>query len=307
MRTTWKITTALLATCLLATSCADDPKQAQQATDDSSVQALKVDKELRSALPASIRDKGALVSVDGGSFPPYTISSAGDARKIEGATVDMGQAIGNLLGIKVREVPVEGLPGVLTGIQAGRYDLALGPIGDFADREVDHDFVDWVQEFVVFAVPKGNPKNIESVETTCGLRIAVQAGGSAEEVIKGQSAKCTKSGKPAVKVQSFKDQPTSILAVSSGRSDAFFSSRAPLNYFAEHSNGKLELAGTESKNGFEDLFQGAVVPKDSPLRDVLLKAFQKLFENGTYEGIMKKWDLEKNMIEAPDINLGKNS
>ena len=307
MNITWKLTTAVLATCLLATSCADDPEQAQTGTDDSSVKAQKVDAELRNALPADIRDKGTLVSVDGGSFPPYTISSAGDARKIEGASVDMGKAIGEILGVKVREVPVDGLPGVLTGIQAGRYDMAMGPIGDFADREVDHDFVDWVQEFVVFAVPKGNPKNIESVETACGLRIAVQAGGSAEAVIKAQSTKCTEAGDKAIQVQSFKDQPTSILAVSSGRSDAFFSSRAPLTYFAEKSNGKLQLAGTEAKNGFDDLFQGAMVPKDSPLRDVLLKAFQQLFENGTYEAVMTKWGLEKNMLDAPDVNLGKNS
>jgi polar amino acid transport system substrate-binding protein len=307
MRTMWKLTILVLASCLVATACADDPPQAAKDGGSASVKAQKVDQQLRKALPSRIRSKGTLVSVDGGAFPPYTISSTGDARRIEGATVDMGHAIGQMLGVTVKEVPVEGLPGVLTGIQAGRYDMALGPIGDFADREAQHDFVDWVQEFVVFAVPKGNPKKITSVDSTCGLRIAVQAGGSAEAVVKQQASACTKAGKPAVQVQSFKDQPTSILAVSSGRSDAFFSSRAPLTYFVKQSHGKLQLAGTEAKNGFADLYQGAVVPKGSPLRDVLLKAFQRLHENGTYAAIMKKWGLQGNMLEAPDVNLGKNS
>ncbi|MDA4635923.1 ABC transporter substrate-binding protein, partial [Escherichia coli] len=57
----------------------------------------------------------------------------------------------------------------------------------------------------VFAVQKGNPKGITSLDNTCGSRIAVMAGGSAEKVIKEQAEKCTKDGKAAIEVQSFTD------------------------------------------------------------------------------------------------------
>jgi polar amino acid transport system substrate-binding protein len=113
------------------------------------------------------------------------------------------------------------------------------------------------------------------------------------------------AGKPAIEVQSYKDQPSSILAVQSNRADAFFSSQAPLTYFVQQSGGQLELAGQGKPNGFGDLFQGAVVPKDSPLAGVLLEAFQKLHDNGTYEAIMSKWNLQGNMLPAAGINLGK--
>ena len=53
--------------------------------------------------------------------------------------------------------------------------------------------------------------------------------------------------RPAVQVESYKDQPTSILSVQSGRADAFFSSEAPLTYFVKQSGGALELAGTDGK------------------------------------------------------------
>ncbi len=59
------------------------------------------------------------------------------------------------------------------------------------------------------------------------------------------------------------------MAVRSKRADAFFSSQAPLTYFVQQANGQLELAASGEKNGFEDLFQGAVVPKGSPLGEVL--------------------------------------
>jgi polar amino acid transport system substrate-binding protein len=276
----------LLATCLL---CA--PAIAQQ----------EVDQALRARLPKEILDAGELVSVNSGSFPPYEI--VGDTRSITGASAELTDALGALLGLRIRHETVSGLASILAGIRSGRYQLASGPIGDFPERQATNDFVDFVQEFVVFAVQKGNPKGIRSLADACGNRIAVMSAGSAERVIKQQAEDCLKAGRPAIEVQSFPDQPTAILAVRSRRSDAFFSSQAPLTYFTAQSNGQLELAATGEKNGFEDLYQGTVVPKGSALGGVVLDGYRKLFENGTYAAIMKKWKLDGNMIKAPGLNL----
>ena len=260
-----------------------------------------VDSALRARLPKDVLDAGELVAVNSGSFPPYDI--IGENQVMTGASADLATALGELLGLRVRHQTVSGLAGVLSGIKSGRYQLDFGPDGDFPDREAANDFIDWVKEYVVFAVPKGNPQGIHSLADTCGKRIAVQAGGSAEQVIKRQSAACTASGKPAVEVQSFADQPTSILAVRSGRSDAFFSSQAPLTWFVRQSNGQMELAGVGQPNGFGSLYQGTVVPKGSALGAVILAGYLKLFQNGTYLAIMKKWGLDKNTIDAPGIDL----
>ena len=164
--------------------------------------------------------------------------------------------------------------------------------------------MDWVKEYVVFAVPKGNPRGIASLDTACGHRVAVMAGGSAERVIQAQSEQCRSTGKGAVEVQSFPDQPGAILAVRSRRSDAFFSSQAPLTYFVTQANGQLELSGVGHNNGFEDIYQGAVVAKNSPLGPILRDAIGVLMNNGTYAAIMRKWGLQNNMITAPGMNLG---
>lgn len=263
----------------------------------------KVSEELRAKLPEEIKASKKLVSVNSGSFPPYEIVT--DTRTMTGASADMTDAIGQLLGVEIEHASVSGLSALLSGIKSGRYQFAMGPVGDFKSRQDANDFVDWVQEYVVFAVHKGNPKKINSLDDACGARIAVQSGGSAEKVIKAQAEKCANEGKPALEVQSYSDQPTSILAVRSKRADAFFSSQAPLTYFVQQSNGELELAGVGKPNGFDDLFQGAVVAKDSPLGPVLLEAVKELVKNGTYAQIMKKWGLENNMIAEPGINLAK--
>ena len=261
-----------------------------------------LNEDLRAKLPQEIRDAGKMTAVNNGSFPPYEIVTG---TELTGATKDISDAIGQLLGIEIDHASVAGLPALLSGVNSGRYQFAMGPVGDYPDRRNANDFVDWVREYVVFAVQKGNPTGITGLDTACGKRIAVMAGGSAERVIKEQSEKCVADGNPAVEVQSYTDQPSSILAVRSKRSDAFFSSQAPLTYFVQQANGQLELAAVGQANGFNDIFQGAVVAKDSPLAEVLRDSFQILMDNGTYDAIMKKWGLENNMIEAPGINQGK--
>ncbi|ESW93925.1 MULTISPECIES: ABC transporter substrate-binding protein [unclassified Mesorhizobium] len=273
-----------------------------QASFAQDIQKQSVNEDLRARLPEEIRAAGKITAVNNGSFPPYEIVTG---TELSGATRDISDAIGQLLGVEIDHASVAGLPALLSGINAGRYQFAMGPVGDYPDRQKSNDFIDWVREYVVFAVEKGNPQGITSLDTACGKRIAVMSGGSAEKVIKQQAQKCTEGGKPAVEVQSFTDQPSSILAVRSKRSDAFFSSQAPLTYFVEQAKGQLELAGVGQANGFKDIYQGAVVKKGSPLGGVLLDAFKILMKNGTYAAVMKKWGLEKNMIDAPGINQGQ--
>ena len=261
-----------------------------------------VDAALRARLPDDIKKSGELISVNNGSFPPYEIVM--DAHTLKGASADLAQAVAELLGLKIKHETVSGLAAELAGIKAGRYQFAMGPIGDYPDRELVNDFIDWVQEYVVFAVQKGNPTGIADLADTCGKKVAVMAAGSAEKVIKQQSEMCVTAGKPAVVVQSYTDQPTSILAVRSNRADAFFSSQAPLVYFVDQANGQLQLTAVGHKNGFADIYQGSVVGKNSPLRDIMLDAYKILFANGTYAAVMKKWGLENNMLKAPGINLG---
>lgn len=269
------------------------------------IAAQKVDQALHDRLPEEIKTAGKMISVNNGSFPPYEIVNG--PHSMDGASADLTTALSQLLGVKIEHATVSGLSGVLAGINSGRYQLAIGPVGDYPDRQQKVDFIDYVQEFVVFGVQKGNPSKINSLDDTCGKRIAVMAAGSAEQVIRKQSAACTAAGKPAVTVQSFTDQPSSILAVRSKRSDAFFSSQAPLTYFVEQANGQLELAGTGQKNGFGDIFQGTVVPKNSQLGKVVLDGYKALYQNGTYAAIMKKWKLDGNMITEPGVNLAKGA
>lgn len=298
MKTIVKLAGAVALSVALMQGAAQAQDQAIQ------IPKQKVDEALRAKLPDAIRSAGKMISVNNGSFPPYEIVT--DTNKMIGASADLAEALGELFGVKIEHATVNGLASALSGIAAGRFQFAMGPIGDFKSRQEANDFVDYVREYVIFAVQKGNPKGISSLEDSCGKKIAVMSAGSAEKVIKAQAEKCAADGKPALEVMSFTDQPTSILSVRSRRADAFFSSQAPLSYFVQQAKGDLELAAIGKANGFQDLFQGAVVPKGSPLGPVLLDGIKALKANGTYAAIFKKWGLDNNMIDEPGINRSTN-
>lgn len=310
--TTARLVTALAASALALSACGSDPVEIGETTADGGAATAagsvldRLDgaevERIREMVPAEYADAGEITAVNSGSFPPYTIVQ--EDGTVQGASAELADAVGEVWGIEVNHVTADGLSSILTGMSSGRFDFAFGPVGDFKERQAQNDFVDYVQEFVVFAVEKGNPQGIEGLDTTCGLKIAVQAGGSAEKVIQQQAQTCEDGGEEPVEVMSFKDQPQSILAVRSGRADAFFSSQAPLTYFVEQAEGELELAGTGLDNGFDTLYQGAVVAKDDELGPLLQETLALLFQAGVYEDVMGEWNLDGNMIEEPGMNLG---
>src|SRR4051794_17301891 len=67
----------------------------------------KINEELRVKLPEEIKTSNKLVSVNSGSFPPYEIVT--DTNAVTGASADMTDAIGQMLGVKVEHATVSGL------------------------------------------------------------------------------------------------------------------------------------------------------------------------------------------------------
>lgn len=252
------------------------------------IDSVEFDQELHDALPESVLDAGQLSVASFSGQPPWVIPNS-DPTQFTGVTADLAAAFEKLLGVELQRHALGGLPEIRTGIQAARYDFALGPVGDSVDSQQTVDFIDWVREHVVFAVPEGNPLELNTLADTCGVRMAVIAGGTAAEVLEEQSTKCVAEGKDVVEILPFSAQPDAILSVQSGRSDAYFSSQALLEYYAQQEGSGLEITATGQDNGFPDFYQGAIFPKDSPLTPVMLDAFKVLESSGVYAGILEAW------------------
>lgn len=281
------------------TAAADSTEAATTSTASTSFS-----QELHDALPTEIREAGTATGAVV-SWAPHSYYQE-DGVTGQGTTFDVAEAMSEKLGIDIEVEIVPGFSDIVTGLGSDRFDMGLGPVGDTAAMRESFDFVDWVQEWVVFSVAPGNPTGITSTENTCGKRVAVLAAGGAEKVIKAQNDTCIANGEEAIDVQSYADGNTAVLAVRSGRADAYFASQANQQYFIAQSPDELELAGQGADNGFGDMKQGTFFNKeDTQFRDVWLEAMTELQDEGVITEIMTKWNVAGNELPEFAINIGQ--
>ncbi len=104
------------------------------------------------------------------------------------ATKDISDAVGQLLGVNISTPRSPACPRCSPD-EFGPLPVRHGTRRRLSRPPKANDFVDWASEYVVCAEEKGNPKRIMSLETACGKKVSVMAGGSAEKVIKELSHK----------------------------------------------------------------------------------------------------------------------
>jgi polar amino acid transport system substrate-binding protein len=117
------------------------------------------------------------------------------------------------------------------------------------------------------------------------------------------SPACEKAGRPAVNIQTYKDDATVQQAVLSGRSDAFIGGFTTTPYMVSQNSDKFELIG-KMPVGADPL--GMPFAKGQPeLLTAVRAAWEELLRSGEYERIAKKWSLTALVPEEITINNGE--
>jgi polar amino acid transport system substrate-binding protein len=297
-RTPIVTTLCILLSATLMTGCSAAEKPADPDPSE-------MVQSIHDALPQDIQDDGSLTVVISGANPPWWVTTPGKAEEYTGAGAELMQEVGEIMGVDVEVVAIPDISGAFASISAKRYAFGFFPYADSVGGPRERpgaEFVDVLKEVVPFLGKKGHPANVTSMDDLCGVTVAALVNAATYKVAEAQAAKCQAAGKD-LDVLGIKTVPDGILAVRSGRADAFFTGGASLFHAAKESKGELEVVGDEYDNGFAGQFMGALLPKGSDLTQPLLDSFQILFDNGDYVKIMKKWGLDSEIIEKPGVNL----
>lgn len=264
--------------------------------------AASADAPLLARLPAEIRASGVLRFV-GDSHPPYRILS--DDRQLkEGVQLDFAQALEPLLGVRIRHIVVNSLSATLAGLEAGRYDVAMGPGVATPERQQRFDGVSYMITRPSFVFPLDRAARYARAEDLCGRRISYVAGSVTERVTERVIERCARAGlRPALHVP-LVDTNMTLIATQAGRADlAGMTLTAALH----------AVQGGEGRFGYFSDASGALgldvlslfVTKRSGLAPVMRDAMQQLFDNGTYARIMARWGISDVAVDAPRINVAK--
>jgi polar amino acid transport system substrate-binding protein len=174
--------------------------------------------KLNLPLPDRITKAGVINVANPLSNPPYAFKDTSGT--LQGVAPDLAAALEPVLGVKFKFVDTP-FPGLIPGLQSGKFDMIWGSVTDTKAREALLDFVDYEQDGGILLIAKGNPKKINDITSLCGDAASGLAGSAQLTLLADQSTKCTAAGNKAVTVKTFQDIPSAELALRSGQVDTF--------------------------------------------------------------------------------------
>ena len=297
-------TTAAAALAILA-GCAADGAPGPDASGPASgttlpARAASVDD--MALLPDDIKKAGSIKAATTDGMAPWVYVD-GDTQEVMGVDADLLNEAASRLGLTIEWDDIQ-FTAALPGVQSGRYDLYVSAMADRLDREEVVNFIDYSVEGSGIVVPKGNPDNITSFASLCGLKVNYLTGSLFPDLVSTlNDTEC--EGNP-IDAYETPDKQATYLAVASGQSAATFDTYGVSNYaFQTASAGEaleLELAPVKP---FAPARQGIAFSKESSdLQLAIAGALQQMVEDGTYQEILDKWAvgdlaLDEILINSP--------
>ncbi len=251
---------------------------------------VTMDAAVAATVPASIRQKGALVDITYNNVPPDAAVVDG---KLVGWEVEIGQAVATVLGLEWQPTASGAFDSFIPGLQNGRYNVSFTSLIQTPDRLKQIDVVTFFNVGTGFAVKKGSSISIKAPTDVCGHSVAVISGSAFIDQLKGIDC----AGKAKIDVQSFPSDSASELAVSSGRAEIYATSSNQLAYLIKQTNGQFEQQPLD----YMPVAEGAGVTKGSGLSKPIADAVDVLIKNGTYAAIMKKWSITSGLVEKASV------
>jgi polar amino acid transport system substrate-binding protein len=248
-------------------------------------------------VPAAIKSKGSITVAADASYAPNEFF-APDGHTIIGMDADLAHALAGVMGLKAKVVNVT-FASIIPGLAATRYDMGASSFTDTKAREQTVNFVDYFKAGESFYAKAQGGTSISGIADLCGKTVAVEKGTTEQDDAQTQSAKCTKQGKPAVKVLVFQDQNGANLAVSSSRAQLGFADSPVTDYQIKQSGGQFKSVGA----AFATAPYGLAFPKTSSLDKAVLSALKVLMQKGTYKAILTKWGVQSGAISPAEVKL----
>ncbi|WP_405010108.1 ABC transporter substrate-binding protein [Kitasatospora sp. NBC_01539] len=287
--------TLLLAACGSGTEKIPEDTRAADLGREDVVSAVQKDTALAAKLPAELRASGVLRIGSGIGVVPIAFSPE-DGGPPRGLDIDVSEAVARLLGLKVERTHVSGAT-LITGLNAGRYELGTANLGVTEERKQAIDFVLYKTDGTGFAVRKDSTlQKVDDLTQLCGLKVGTGTGTSYEADLAKATKQCAAQGRPPITVNTYSDAAAHFLALRQGHVDLLMTTSSVLRYAATQQPDLRYLNELERKN------VGLAVKKGSPLAEPLKDAVNLLIKDGTYTRILTKWGVKESAVPASVVN-----
>ncbi|EJM59003.1 polar amino acid transport system substrate-binding protein [Pseudomonas sp. ADAK2 TE3594] len=251
-------------------------------------------------LPASIKDKGEVVVAIMPNYPPMDFKDPA-TNTLTGLDYDLGNALAERLGVKIKWQET-GFEQMINALTTDRVDMVMSGMTDTAERQASVTFVDYFTSGPQFYTLQKN-KDTNEIIDLCGKKVGTSRRTTfPAEIAEWSKANCEAAGKPAINVIGTEGSADARAQLRQSRIDAAMQGSETLPYLKTQEKDMYKTVGLPISKQFTGL---GVSKKKPELSEAVKVAMQSMVDDGSYQAILKKWDLELGAIKTVTINAGK--
>ncbi|MFE3600922.1 ABC transporter substrate-binding protein [Streptomyces sp. NPDC059096] len=241
------------------------------------------------APPKNLATSGTLTYGTAATFPPFESKAPGG--DLQGFDIDMVAALSKSMGLKPKALDID-FDGLIPALAGRRTDIINSAMYITPEREKQVDFVPYLVIGETLLTPSGNPKKISRVpEDLSGRTVAVTRGAIGETYMNEFNEELKKQGRAQMKIMSLPNNQDAMLAVRSGRADAFDTSTPGAAAALAETKGTFTLAATfknETRIGI------AVRKGDTATATAVTKALDRFVRSGGYADLLTRYELPES-------------
>lgn len=256
-------------------------------------------------LPAAIAERGVLkVATSAGGSAPLTFL-ADDEKTPIGNETDIAQLVADALGLEL-QLEVRAWADWPLALQSQDVDAVISNVTVTEERKELYDFSSYRNDQLGWIVgADGDVESITEPADIAGLKVAVGSGTNQEKILLAWNEENITKGLDPIdggEPEYFENLSDALLALQSGRLDAYVGPNASLAFTAASSPQDFRVAGTLN-GGWPLTAQIAVATlKGTDLAPAVTAALEHVFEDGTYAQVLERWGLQDESIERPETN-----
>ena len=251
---------------------------------------------LHNTLPSGFKNKTTFVmATDATIGKPIAWISAD--LTLKGVAVDVADALGYVLGVKVHAVNTP-FDDMIPSLQSGRADFSASDMLDTKKRETVVDFVDYLIDGSSILVASDSKLHDLTLAQMCGLTAGAIRGSVEEGYLEKQTAACKTEHKPALTVNVYQGNDAMLLALVSGRADVIMGASAQLAFIQQNSHGDAKQGGPPVGVAVD----GITTLKGNGLATSIQQALQKLMDAGVYQKILLLYGMQPNGLPEATLN-----
>lgn len=250
---------------------------------------------LAAKVPSDIRDSGVLEFVTDASYPPMAFV-AEDELTLAGVDVDLGNAIATKLGLDGQWVNAA-FPTLLPSVEERKYPVAMSALTITQSRLERVTMVSYLRTGTSWATRPGNPHGVDPT-SPCGAVVAVQTATTQDDKLSELSTTCQEKGLEPVQKLGYALESDVYRAVIEGSAQALVADTPVVAYAVTESDGAIEVLGGVSDPAEYGI---ALAKSDEELANLVAEALTALVSDGTYEKILRAWNIADAAISAPQV------